>query len=69
MSDYGINSPKDPKIIEVAETLNTSYKTWVDHLSIDDKDFKVETKKWNQPIEMDSHRNTFFFLASNLINF
>ena len=68
MSDYGITSSKDPKIIEVAEALNSSYRTWVDDLSIDDKDFRVEIELLEQKSQAkQNQKDLIVFYGSSTI--
>lgn len=68
MSDYGITSSKDPKIIEVAEALNSSYKTWVDNLSIDYKDFRVEIELLKQKSQAkQNQKDLIVFYGSSTI--
>ena len=68
MSDYGINSSKNPKIIEVAETLNISYKSWIDNLSIDDKNFKVEIELLKQKSQAkQNQKDLIVFYGSSTI--
>jgi len=68
MSDYGITSSKDPKIVEVAEALNSSYKTWVDNLSIDDKDFRVEIELLKQKSQAkQNQKDLIVFYGSSTI--
>lgn len=68
MSDYGITSSKDPRIIEVVETLNNSYKTWVNNLSIDDKDFKAEIELLKQKSQVkQNQKDLIVFYGSSTI--
>ena len=68
MSDYGITSSKNPKIIEVTETLNISYKSWVDNLSIDDKNFKVEIELLKQKSQAkQNQKDLIVFFGSSTI--